>query len=127
MAPETGRLWVAPRTLAKRLFEKGCLETIDEARGKHLVRRVIQDVRRSVLHLRLSLLVDGALRAQEAPTSSECTEKADFDASEPANRGPEASPSGPPFGPIEAPGTSGPKGPEGPTSNEGTDDEEGFL
>jgi hypothetical protein len=69
MARDTGDgFTVTPRTLHRRLHEKGLLMSIDEERGKLVVRRVLASARRYVLHLATApfSLEDGALRAHRA-------------------------------------------------------------
>ena len=50
---------VRPKTLNKRLNERGLLASIDEARGTLTVRRSLGGARRNVLHLRGALLIPG--------------------------------------------------------------------
>jgi hypothetical protein len=50
-------LSVTPRTLWKRLRERGVLVTTDEARGRNTVRVTLQGARRDVLHIRAESLL----------------------------------------------------------------------
>lgn len=52
-ADQDGSLTVQPNTLNKRLHEKGLLASIDEKRGKLLIRKTINGQRLKVLHLRM--------------------------------------------------------------------------
>jgi hypothetical protein len=59
-------LTVQPRTLHKRLHEAGMLRSTEGARGRLAIRRVLDGLRRAVLHLDASLLHGAAQPAQPA-------------------------------------------------------------
>jgi hypothetical protein len=66
---------VSPKTLAKRLHERGFLKSVDSERGSLRVRRMLQGSRRAVLHLAASAIVSAesaqsAQSAQDGPKSS---------------------------------------------------------
>lgn len=66
-------LSVQPRTLWKRLKEKGLLVRTDEKRKRNVVRETLQGVRREVLHLRPGTLL-AAETSQTSQTSHEVEE-----------------------------------------------------
>jgi hypothetical protein len=75
-----GSFSILPRTLAKRLHEKGLLASVEKSADKvrYTVRKVFQGRRQTVLHLRLSRHggVIGALQcANGAPANGECATK----------------------------------------------------
>jgi hypothetical protein len=57
---------LSPRTLSKRLYERGLLAEVDPRRGVLTVRRTLGDKRRDVLHLRAAALF-GADEEAQAP------------------------------------------------------------
>jgi hypothetical protein len=63
---------VSPKTLAKRLHERGFLRSVDSERGSLRVRRMLQGSRRAVLHLTASTIVceESAQSAQFAQDDS---------------------------------------------------------
>jgi hypothetical protein len=106
LAGEQGEsLPIASRTLWKRMHERKLLISVDSKRGKLLVRRHLEGVRRYVLHLHADCFYRGAAKALKAPSSKSGPES-----------GPELSTSEhnrPVFRPAKKPSriTSGPKGP----------------
>jgi hypothetical protein len=109
MADHAGRLVVNQNTLGRRLAERGLLVRTEEKRQKCTVREMIEGVRRDVLHVRLSSLLEPAQSAQQ-----------DQDADGDAAGGPVvwagSSPTGPEIRPIEPPvsGAEPSRGPDGP-------------
>ena len=66
MAGQDGEgITISVGTLNKRLKEKGMLASVDEKRGKILIRRTLESKRRDVLHLKLSALIP-EIEAQQA-------------------------------------------------------------
>jgi hypothetical protein len=66
---------VSPKTLVKRLHERGFLKSVDSERGSLRVRRMLQGSRRAVLHLSASAIVseESAQSAQSARDDSKTT------------------------------------------------------
>ncbi len=119
LAEDHGKISVSPRTLGRRLAERGCLVRQDSARGKHTVRKVLQDARRDLLHIRLLLLLEKAQSAHEAHAADsgpgDCAGGPETWASDPteaACSGPRQRPTTtPPAGIDCEPGSDGPDGP----------------
>jgi len=59
MSPDGDGLLVSSRTLHRRLKERGFLASVDEQRDRVLVRRVLDGVRREVLHLPAAVITMG--------------------------------------------------------------------
>lgn len=68
MTDDVSRISIAARTLGKRLHDRGYLVSIEDARGRHTVRRMICGARHEVLHLRVSLLLGSTQSAQSPQT-----------------------------------------------------------
>jgi len=124
MATETDRINVQMKTLIKRLREKGHLVTWDKVRKKNIIRIHLQGSRRSVLHLRATLLILRAQRAQQTQKTVTCSNSE-------GNEGPNwvknetQANSDPLFGPTtcsnsEGKDKEGPIGPIGPKMEEDT-------
>lgn len=68
IAAATGdAMGIGPRTLTKRLQQRGMLASIDEARGRLTVRKTLQGTRREVLHLKAGSVVDVVAASSDAP------------------------------------------------------------
>jgi len=115
MCGEAESLALTSRTLAKRLQEKGRLQSRDAERGKNTIRRKLEGKRRVVLHLHASTLGFGSPGSPGSPESPSepCptppgTETRDRDAVRHAIRVPQDRPSGEPAGgQNRPPGTNG--------------------
>jgi len=118
MARDQGiALLVNPRTMWKRMHEKGLLASRDAARGRNTTRATIDGNRKTVIHL-----VPGALLPEDDPNGPNDPTPDERGSSGPKMRAvlpaphPETAPNNGP-GPTES-GHKGPKGTKGPLSGE---------
>lgn len=100
MSTDGDGLLVSLRTLHRRLKERGFLASVDEQRGRVLVRRVLDGVRREVLHLSAAVITTGSSQtSQPAQTVRNANEVGRSPGRSRLHRDRNGPPNGPPNGP----------------------------